>query len=50
MDRAGGLDWAINGAWFLNKRPFVYWWTLPIYLAMGAIGLLGVGLVFMTED
>jgi len=26
MKREGGLDWAIEGAWYLNFAPLAYWW------------------------
>jgi hypothetical protein len=32
MKREGGLDWAINGAWYLNFAPAAYWlwwWFIP---------------------
>lgn len=32
MEREGGLDWAINGAWYLNFAPAAYWltwWLVP---------------------
>ena len=39
--REGGLDWAINGAWFLGFAPMAYWlwwWVIPVegVLVIGA--------------
>jgi len=33
----GGLDWAINGAWFLSFAPtayWVWWWVIPLEIAL----------------
>lgn len=40
--REGGLDWAINGAWFLSFAPTAYWlgwwfWPLEIVLVIVAV-------------
>ena len=50
MTREGDLDWALNGAWYLNLAPTAYWmdwWRLPllgIFVCMAIIcGLVGVG-------
>jgi len=40
--REGGLDWAINGAWFLTFAPvayWVWWWALPLFIALIIIDL-----------
>jgi hypothetical protein len=37
MEREGGLDWAIKGAWYLNNAPAAYW--LPLWLAPLEIAL-----------
>ena len=35
MVRSGGLDWAVDGAWFIHFAPLVYWlnvfdWLIPL--------------------
>lgn len=38
--RSGGLDWAINGAWFLNFAMMAYWmwwWYVPVAIALGVM-------------
>jgi len=33
MQREGGLDWAIRGAWYLTYAPMAYWlklWVVPL--------------------
>ena len=35
--REGGLDWAINGAWFLSFAPtafWLWWWVIPLETAL----------------
>jgi len=37
MQREGGLDWAIKGAWYLNHAPAAYWltwWLIPTEIAL----------------
>ena len=37
MQREGGLDWAIRGAWFLNYASAAYWlvwWLTPLEIAL----------------
>jgi len=37
MQREGGLDWAIKGAWYLNYAPAAYWlawWLTPTEIAL----------------
>lgn len=37
MNREGGLDWAIKGAWYLNNAAAAYWltwWLVPLEIAI----------------
>jgi Flp pilus assembly protein TadB len=37
MQREGGLDWAIRGAWFITYAPAAYWlmwWLIPLEMAL----------------
>jgi hypothetical protein len=37
MQREGGLDWAIKGAWYLTYAPAAYWltwWLTPLEIAL----------------
>ena len=47
MQREGGLDWAICGAWYLTYAPMAYWlwyWVLPIELLLLTIlGIIWIG-------
>jgi len=41
--REGGLDWAINGAWFLTFAPMAYWvwwWVAPLEVIFIALILI----------
>jgi len=43
MKREGGLDWAINGAWFLTFAPtcyWLFWWLLPLEIILAIIALI----------
>jgi hypothetical protein len=47
MQREGGLDWVINGAWYLNFAPAAYW--LPYYLLiLWVILLIAIIIVLLT--
>jgi hypothetical protein len=42
MKRAGGLDWAINGAWYLNYAPAAYWlpwWLIPLEIVIAILAI-----------
>lgn len=44
MQREGGLDWAIKGAWYLNYAPTAYWltwWLIPLEIALFII-IIGI--------
>ena len=37
MQREGGLDWAIKGAWYLTHAPATYWltwWLIPLEIVL----------------
>jgi len=37
MQREGGLDWAIKGAWYITYAPAAYWlmwWLIPLEVAL----------------
>jgi len=41
--REGGLDWAINGAWFLSFAPTAYWlgwWVIPLEIVLIIIAVV----------
>jgi hypothetical protein len=45
MKRAGGLDWAIRGAWYLNFAPEAYWlplWLIPLEIILLIITVIVV--------
>jgi len=43
LQRAGGLDWAIRGAWYLNFQPMAYWYL--VYWIIGWIVLFIIGIL-----
>jgi hypothetical protein len=43
MKREGGLDWAINGSWYLNFAPAAYWlwwWLIPLEIILVITALI----------
>ncbi len=43
MQREGGLDWAIRGAWYLHYAPtayWLYWWLVPLVLFLFILGVV----------
>jgi hypothetical protein len=41
--REGGLDWAINGAWYLSFAPMAYWvwwWVIPLEIVLIIIAII----------
>jgi len=47
MNAYGGLDWAINGAWYLQDAPTAYW--LWVYLIIGWIFAVIVEIVLVIR-
>jgi hypothetical protein len=42
MKRAGGLDWAIKGTWYLNYAPAAYWllwWLIPLEIVIATLAV-----------
>jgi len=47
--REGGLDWAINGAWYLSFAPTAYWlwwWVIPLEIALVIIAFFALACAF----
>jgi Flp pilus assembly protein TadB len=41
--REGGLDWAINGTWYLSFAPMAYWvwwWVIPLEIVLVIIAIV----------
>ena len=50
LNASGGIDWVLNGAWYLNYAPLAYWdWFYMLGYAAIAIVLAAVLLVFRPE-
>jgi len=47
--REGGLDWAINGAWYLSFAPVAYWlwwFVIPLEIALVIIAFFALAWAF----
>ena len=47
MKREGGLDWAINGAWYLNFAPAAYWllwWLIPLEIVLIILAIIATAI------
>gem|GEM_PF-2675185 len=43
MNRSGGLDWALYGAWMLTFQPLAAWWFWWTLIPCAAFGLAALG-------